>query len=73
LFGHAVTSKLTIFYHAGAIESNGTPFACGRCEDCKGAGEKSMKIYLLMVLIGTLLTAIRFTSAPEQPSKSLSQ
>src|SRR5256885_413991 len=38
LFGHAVTSKLTIFYHAGAIESNGTPFACGRCADCKGAG-----------------------------------
>jgi hypothetical protein len=24
-----------------------------------------MKIYLLMVLIGTLLTAIHFTSAPE--------
>jgi len=32
-----------------------------------------MKIYLLMVLIGTLLTAIRFTSAPEQPSKTLPQ
>jgi hypothetical protein len=46
---------------------------CGRCEDCNGAGEKSMKIYLLMVLIGTLLTAIRITSAPEQRSKSLSQ
>jgi hypothetical protein len=39
----------------------------------RARGEKSMKIYLLMVLIGTLLTAIRFTSAPEQPSKSLSQ
>jgi hypothetical protein len=25
-----------------------------------------MKIYLLMTLIGTLLTAIHFTSAPEQ-------
>ena len=25
-----------------------------------------MKIYLLMMLIGTLLTAIHFTSAPEQ-------
>ncbi len=24
-----------------------------------------MKIYLLMLLIGTILTAIRFTSAPE--------
>jgi hypothetical protein len=32
-----------------------------------------MKIYLLMLLIGALLTAIHFTSAPEQPSKSLPQ
>jgi hypothetical protein len=29
-----------------------------------------MKIYLLMMLIGTLLTAIHFTSAPEQGSKT---
>jgi hypothetical protein len=35
------------------------------------AAEKDMKIYLLMVLIGTLLTAIRFTSVPEQQSKTL--
>jgi hypothetical protein len=28
-----------------------------------------MKIYLLMTLIGTLLTAVRFTSVPEQQSK----
>jgi hypothetical protein len=28
-----------------------------------------MKIYLLITLIGTLLTAVRFTSAPEQRSK----
>jgi len=32
-----------------------------------------MKIYLLMVLIGTLLTAIRFTSTPEQRSKTQPQ
>jgi hypothetical protein len=32
-----------------------------------------MKIYLLMTLIGALLTAIRFTSVPEQPSKTLPQ
>jgi hypothetical protein len=32
---------------------------------------KNMKIYLLMVLIGTLLTAIRFTSVLEQQSKTL--
>jgi hypothetical protein len=37
---------------------------------CKGAAEKNMKIYLLMTLIGTLLTAIHFTSVPEQPSKT---
>jgi hypothetical protein len=28
-----------------------------------------MKIYLLMMIMGTLLTAIHFTSAPEQRSK----
>jgi hypothetical protein len=32
-----------------------------------------MKIYLLMTLIGTLLTAVRFTSVPEQPSKTRTQ
>jgi hypothetical protein len=37
-----------------------------------GAAEKDMKIYLLMLLIGTLLTAIHFTSAPK-PSKTLPQ
>jgi hypothetical protein len=33
--------------------------------------EKVMKIYLLLLLIGTLLTAIRFTSAPERRSETL--
>jgi hypothetical protein len=37
------------------------------------AAEKVMKIYLLMLLIGTILTAIRFTSAPKQQSKTLPQ
>ncbi|SHL34072.1 hypothetical protein SAMN05444159_5653 [Bradyrhizobium lablabi] len=32
-----------------------------------------MKIYLLLALIGTLLAATYFTSAPEQPSKTLPQ
>jgi hypothetical protein len=36
-----------------------------------GAAEKDMKIYLLMALIGSLLTAIRFTSVPKQQSKTL--
>jgi hypothetical protein len=31
-----------------------------------------MKIYLLMVLIGALLTAIHFTSAPEQQIENAS-
>jgi hypothetical protein len=38
-----------------------------------GAAEKDMKIYLLMLLIGTLLTAIHFTSAQERRSKTLQQ
>jgi hypothetical protein len=40
---------------------------------CDGAAENDMKIYLLMLLIGTLLTAIRFTSAPKQPSETIPQ
>jgi len=43
-----------------------------RCQAAHGR-EKIMKIYLLMLLIGTILTAIRFTSVPEQRSKSLPQ
>jgi hypothetical protein len=30
-----------------------------------------MKIYLLMLLIGTLLTAIHFTAVPERRSETL--
>jgi hypothetical protein len=33
------------------------------------AGE-DMKIYLLMLIIGTLLTAIHFTSAPQKRSET---
>ncbi len=32
-----------------------------------------MKIYLLMLLIGTLLTAIRFTSVPKRKPEPLKQ
>jgi hypothetical protein len=32
-----------------------------------------MKIYLLMVLIGSLLTAIHFTSTPKPGSKTIPQ
>jgi hypothetical protein len=54
-----------------ALHSNG--FAFQRLMGCNGAAENDMKIYLLMLLIGTLLTAVRFTSVPEQRSKSLPQ
>jgi hypothetical protein len=40
---------------------------------CSDAAESNMKIYLLMMLIGAILTAVHFTSAPEQRSKTLSQ
>ena len=35
------------------------------------AAEKDMKIYLLMLLIGTILTAVRLTSAPKRRSETL--
>jgi hypothetical protein len=40
---------------------------------CNDAAEKDMKIYLLIMLIGALLAATKFTSAREQGSKSLPQ
>jgi hypothetical protein len=51
-------------------ETIGTLFAL-RPQWLHGAAENDMKIYLLMLLIGTLLTAIRFTSVPEQRSETL--
>jgi hypothetical protein len=46
---------------------------CRALVGCIEAAEKDMKIYLLMLLIGALLTAVHFTSAPEQRSKTLPQ
>jgi hypothetical protein len=40
------------------------------CDDTAG---QDMKIYLLMLLIGTLLTAIRFTSTPRRKSEPTQQ
>jgi len=37
------------------------------------ASEKDMKIYLLMMLIGALLTAVNFNAAPKPGSKTISQ
>jgi hypothetical protein len=36
---------------------------------CGDAAESDMKIYLLVMIIGSLLTAIHFTSTPKQPNK----
>jgi hypothetical protein len=72
VFRHAVTPKLTISYHADVIPQLGTCFAKQLLTSCNGAAEKDMKIYLLMMLIGTLLTAVHFTSTPER-SKTLPQ
>jgi hypothetical protein len=43
------------------------------CKDAaeRASAEEGMKIYLLVMLIGTLLTAVHFTSSPEQRSKTL--
>jgi hypothetical protein len=63
-------------FHAFAIQSLGTVLVfvpLRNCQGCDRPAEKNMKIYLLMLLIGTLLTVIRFTSAPEQPSETQPQ
>ena len=46
---------------------------CITCGSCSGAAESDMKIYLLIMLIGTLLAAVHFTSASEQRSETLPQ
>jgi hypothetical protein len=71
LFRHAVTSNLTISYHTPVIELLEWLLHCVVLLSRNGAAEQEMKIYLLMMLIGTLLTAVHFTSTPEQRSKTL--
>jgi hypothetical protein len=44
-----------------------------RWEAAIGSGGNAMKIYLLLLLIGALFTAIRFTSRQEQQTESLPQ
>jgi len=41
--------------------------------NCNEAAEKDMKIYLLILLIGALLTAVHFTSAPEKRQETQPQ
>jgi hypothetical protein len=52
---------------------SGTSFALQSLSGCSEAAEKAMKIYLLMLLIGALLTAVHFTSAPEKRPETLPQ
>jgi hypothetical protein len=40
-----------------------------RLRSCEDAAESDMKIYLLVMIIGSLLTAIHFTSAPKHANK----
>jgi hypothetical protein len=52
----------------------GTCFADCPLGGCNEAAENNnMKIYLLLLLIGALFAAIRFTSPQEQQSESLPQ
>jgi len=48
-------------------------FCIATAGSCTEAAEKDMKIYLLMMLFSALLTAVRFTKAPETQSETLSQ
>ncbi len=62
-----------MFYHVSVISGPvGTSFAL-QWLYCNEAAENDMKIYLLMMLIGTLLTAVHFTSGPEKRSETLPQ
>jgi hypothetical protein len=49
------------------------PWAIARLIELQSAAEEYMKVYLLMLLIGTLLTAIRFTTVTERKSEAQTQ
>jgi hypothetical protein len=67
-----ISSKLTVFYHVGVIEPGDASGVATITRSNATAGE-DMKIYLLMLIMGTLLTAIHFTSAPQKRSETLPQ
>jgi hypothetical protein len=56
-----------------SLKVPGTCFAEFPLGSCNEAAENNMKIYLLLLLISALLTAIRLTSPQEQQSESLPQ
>jgi hypothetical protein len=66
------TPRINHFLSRHCHLKGGTPFALPRYS-CNGAAESDMKIYLLIMLIGTLLAAVHFTSAPERQSETLPQ
>jgi hypothetical protein len=70
LFGHAIASKLTIYLSRYCHWIDGTRFAMWWLSGCNSRAGKDMKIYLLMMLIGSILTAVHFTSAPEPQPKT---
>jgi len=65
---------LTLLYHLDVIARAG---AQGPERDLAVAaamiGRECMKIYLLVMLIGSLLTAIHFTSTPKRQSETIPQ
>jgi len=48
-------------------------FSIFRLPGCDDTAGQDMKIYLVVLLIGTLLTAVRFTSAPKRKSEPTRQ
>jgi hypothetical protein len=76
MFRHARYPSLTIFYPPNVIgrwKRLERPLHCSG--NCNGTaeGDMDMKIYLLLMLIGTILIAANFTSASKQPSETLPQ
>jgi hypothetical protein len=70
--------ELTIFYLATVIEMAGAPlgwnaFCIAAVQAAMAQRRGDMKIYLLIMLIGTLLAAVHFTSTPERRSETLPQ
>jgi hypothetical protein len=56
-----------MFYHVSVIPDQWNVICIAVVVGlCNEAAEMAMKIYLLMMLIGALLTAVHFTSAPEK-------
>jgi hypothetical protein len=60
-------------YHVSVISDGWNVICIAVVVGLQWAVEKDMKIYLLMMLIGALLTAVHFTSAPEKRPETMPQ